>query len=298
MPPTAAVRPSSMRHHTFDHRRPDLTPYGFTCELWKGALMRRPDRHNEIELNLLSRGSLAYLLGGRRVTLREGHLGVFWAALPHQVIGSDGDPEYHVVTVPLAWFLQCRLPEGFVDGLLAGKFLSTSMGDRMVSEAMRCRQWIRDLGEGKGEPPEEFLLELRAWLLRIAKTMPAKGEGARGKLRRTESAATAGKAERMAGYIARHHQEHISVEDVAGHVGLHPNYAMTLFKGTFRTTLNEYLTHYRIAQAQRLLSTTDDKVVDVGLEAGFRTVSSFYEAFRKACGTSPSRFRKQQRGIR
>lgn len=286
-----------MRHHTFDHHRPDLTPYGFTCELWKGALMRRPDRHNEIELNLLSRGSLTYLLGGRRVTLREGHLGVFWAALPHQVIGSEGDPEYHVVTVPLAWFLQCRLPTGFVDRLLAGSFLTASVAERLGAETERCRQWIRDLGDGKSDPPEEFLLELQAWLVRISKVLPDRGGGG-GRGRRPQDAGAAGKAEQMAGYIARHHQEDIGVEDVAGHVGLHPNYAMTLFRRTFRTTLNGYLTHYRIAQAQRLLSTTDDKVVDVGFEAGFRTSSGFYEAFRKACGTSPSRFRRSQRGNR
>ena len=70
-----------MRLHTFNHARPDLAPYGFTCELWKAAVMRRPDRHDEIELNLLLRGSLTYLLGGVRVTLHEGRLGAFWAAM-------------------------------------------------------------------------------------------------------------------------------------------------------------------------------------------------------------------------
>ena len=72
--------------------------------------MRRPDRHNEIELNLLKNGSLTYLFGGERVTVPHGSLIAFWAAIPHQIIGYSGEPEYYVVTLPLAWFLQCRLP--------------------------------------------------------------------------------------------------------------------------------------------------------------------------------------------
>jgi AraC-like DNA-binding protein len=39
--------------------------------------------------------------------------------------------------------------------------------------------------------------------------------------------------------------------------------------------ISGYLTHYRIAQAQRLLATTDEKVIDVAMESGFRTRESF-----------------------
>jgi hypothetical protein len=66
----------------FDARRTEFSPYGFTCELWKPAKMPRPDRHNEVELNLLTSGSLTYLLGGRRTTIESGSLAIFWAAIP------------------------------------------------------------------------------------------------------------------------------------------------------------------------------------------------------------------------
>ena len=39
--------------------------------------MPRPDRHNEIEINLLTSGSLSYLLGGRRTTIEADRLAVF-----------------------------------------------------------------------------------------------------------------------------------------------------------------------------------------------------------------------------
>jgi AraC-like DNA-binding protein len=101
--------------------------------------------------------------------------------------------------------------------------------------------------------------------------------------------------EQLASYIARNYQEAILIEDAAKEVGLHPNYAMSLFKRTFNITLNEYLTQHRLSHAQRLLATTDNKIVDVALEAGYPTLSRFYEAFKKSCGCSPSDYRKEHR---
>jgi AraC-like DNA-binding protein len=278
---------------TFNHARPDLTPYGFTCELWKGALMCRPDRHNEIELNLMLRGVLTYLIGGQRVTLGEKSLGAFWAALPHQIIGSEGQPQYYVVTLPLAWFLQCQLPAPLVDRLLAGQFLRESVEPRLELDLALFGQWERDLPGPAAETSPAAKLELHARMLRFAANLPE--TPTRRNSRAVAGEAQATKAEQMASYIARHYREPLAAEDVAGHVRLHTNYAMTLFKQTFRTTLNDYLIHYRIAQAQRLLATTEEKVIDIAFDAGFRTSSRFYEAFRKACGCSPSRYRRAHR---
>lgn len=280
-----------MRLHTFNHARPDLAPYGFTCELWKAAVMRRPDRHDEIELNLLLRGSLSYLLGGVRVTLQEGRLGAFWAALPHQIIGSEKSPQYFVITLPLAWFLQCRLPSKLVNRLLGGQFLCDVRGRQFELDVALCRQWERDLEGRNGRASLVTTLELHARLLRLADTLPDTPAGCPAAHAVVGEAGTT-KAEQMASYIARHYQAPILVDDLAREVRLHSNYAMTLFKRTFHTTLNDYLTRYRIAMAQRLLVTTDATVIEVAMESGFRTMSRFYEAFHRACGCSPARYRK------
>jgi AraC family transcriptional regulator, melibiose operon regulatory protein len=285
-----------MRPHTFDHKRPDLAPYGFTCELWKAAVMGRPDRHDEIELNLLLRGSLTYLLGGARVALQQGRLGAFWAAMPHQIISSEKTPEYFVITLPLAWVLQCALPSKLVDRLLSGHFVTEPDSDRSRFEldVALCRQWERDLQGRNRQPSPATALELQARLLRFAAAVPER-TAARQPADVIRGATNALKAEQMASFIARHYREPLSIDDIAREIRLHPNYAMTLFKRTFHTTLNDYVTRYRIAQAQRLLATTDEKVIDVALESGFRTPSRFYEAFQRACGCPPSRYRKDHR---
>lgn len=277
--------------YTFNHTRRDLTPYGFTCELWKAVPMRRSDRHDEIELNLLLHGSLTYLLGGAHIKLQEGRLGAFWAALPHQIIESQKSSHYYVITLPLAWFLQCQLPPKLVESLLKGQFISDTNESRFELDQALCRQWQHDLEGRCSQPLPATALEIHGRLIRLAEALPG------APINRPPSPVILGqagitKAEQMASYIARHYQDALTVDDIARQVDLHPNYAMTLFRRMFQTTLNDYLNHYRIAHAQRLLVTTDEKVIDVAMNSGFRTSSRFYEAFQRDCGCSPSRYRK------
>src|SRR5204862_3730801 len=79
---------------SFDPNRPDFAPYGLTCVRWNPAPMRRPDHHNEVEINFLGTGWLTYLLGGRKVRFEAGRLSAFWAAIPHQIIDFGDETEY------------------------------------------------------------------------------------------------------------------------------------------------------------------------------------------------------------
>ena len=58
-------------------------------------------------------------------------------------------------------------------------------------------------------------------------------------------------------------------------------------------TIRDYLLQYRITHAQRLLLTTDDKVIDVALASGFSSQSSFYAAFVRQVKTTPQAFRRR-----
>src|SRR5438876_6885126 len=143
----------------FDPSRPDFAPYGLTCERWTPSLMRRPDRHNEVELNLLDSGTVTYLLGGRKVTVEAGRLAVFWAAIPHQIIDARGvKSAYFVATLPLAWFLQAKLPDRLVQPILHAEMVcdpkSAPRRDRHSFE-----EWFDDLRGRREERHRAATLE-------------------------------------------------------------------------------------------------------------------------------------------
>jgi AraC family transcriptional regulator, melibiose operon regulatory protein len=260
--------------------------------------MRRPDHHNEVELNLLESGWVTYLLGGRKVRIEAGQLSVFWAAIPHQIIEFGTTTEYYVATIPFAWFLQCKLPNTFVQQLLKGEVHSEPLRDKGRLDHDRFCQWESDLKDPREETKEIVMLELEARLLRLATSLPERS-ARNAKQRDRHLALTDGKlnkVEQMACIVAQRYTEQLAIDDISRAVGLHPNYAMNLFKKAFGTTLIDYLTHHRVSHAQRLLATTDDKIVDVAFSSGFNSISRFNEAFRRACGCSPReyRFRHEQ----
>jgi AraC-like DNA-binding protein len=254
--------------------------------------MPRADRHNELELNFVDAGALTYLLGGRRVTLRARRLSAFWAATPHQLLRSSDVTFYYVVTVPLAWVLGWGLPEPFVHELLAGRVVEEPDARAADFDLARLAQWHDDLAPGHGGGEEAVLLEVKARLLRLAASTLAAPRRAR--VQRVLS--SAGEAapthvERMAGFVAQRYREPIGLDEIAASVGLHPDYAATLFRKTFGVTPTRFVLQHRTMHAQRALVTSDAKILKIALDAGFGSLSRFNAAFKSFCGCSPREYR-------
>lgn len=66
---------------------------------------------------------------------------------------------------------------------------------------------------------------------------------------------------------------------------------MNLFKRAFGMSLGEFLTRTRLYHAQRLLATTNRKMLDIAFSCGFGSPSRFHTAFKAYCGHSPASYR-------
>ncbi|MBC8172203.1 MAG: helix-turn-helix domain-containing protein [Anaerolineae bacterium] len=254
----------------------------FGLQVWSGSVNtpHSPHRHNEIELNAIEAGSLTYLLAGQQILVSPGEIALFWGAIPHQVIHYAPNTQVHWGTIPLDHVLRWELPHTFLLALLAG----TMFRDRdPLYDARFFRQWQTDLSEGHATLA---LLEIKALFFRFTRLVQDK----------YRPAGTAeDRVNQMAWYMSQHFQEPITIAEIAAQIGLHPTYAMHLFKETFGMSLITYLTQQRIAHAQQLLIMTDGAVSDVALEAGFPNLSHFYTAFNRLCGMSPGKYRASLR---
>jgi AraC family transcriptional regulator, melibiose operon regulatory protein len=277
----------------FNPIRPDFSPYGYSCVRWTPTTMPRCDRHNEIELNYLESGKLVYLLGGRKVVVPAGRLTIFWAGISHQIVDFEGLTDYFVMTIPLAWFLQWRLPERFTQSILQGGTMSEPDKSLLALDRARFEQWCEDVQIASEDCRQISLLEVEARLRRLALSVPA---ALRFPSRRKSPAVLdqrhLSRAEEMACFIAQNYAQPLTAEMVGKHAGLHPNYAMALFQRTFGTTLINYVTQHRLSHAQRLLVTTKDLIVNIAFSSGFGSLSRFNEAFRLSFGCTPREYRK------
>ncbi|MER5202727.1 helix-turn-helix domain-containing protein [Streptomyces sp. NPDC002825] len=255
---------------------------------WSGrpTLMEAAHRHDDLEINFVSGGgSMLYLYGGELLEVAVGGLAVFWAAIPHQLVASRAT-RAHWLHVPFDRFLAWGLPQPLLARVLSGVPMIAPAARADASDPAKFTQWAADLAAGDDELHRIAMLEVQARVRRLALAADGdpvrRGVGAEPALRQAVS---------MARYIAHHFREPITVSDVAAAANVHPAYAMAQFRKVVRTTIGEYVKLYRLAEARRLLVTTDLPATQVAVAAGFGSVSRFYRVFTDACGTTPARFR-------
>jgi AraC family transcriptional regulator, melibiose operon regulatory protein len=257
----------------------------FGLASWRGEPTRFQSfhRHNEIELHFIERGRQEYLFGKGRVILEAGHFAVFWGAMPHQLVDAARGSRTHWLTVPLAWFLQWQLPAVLLRALLSGKVIVESA----THDLDLFNQWHDDLRSKNADRQKLVVLEAEARLRRLA--LRQNNPGVRG-----GSAANPhvmGRVEQMACFIAEHYTRTLRVAEIAAAAGLNADYAITLFRKTCGMSLIDYITQHRVTHAQRLLATTDMKILDVAFASGFGSASRFYAVFEEVCGASPRSYR-------
>lgn len=256
---------------------------------WEGHPEGMPTshRHNDLEMNLVERGEVTYFFGGRRILLQPGTLVLFWAITPHQLTQCTPVTQMYWLTLPLTWFLHCRWPEPFKRAVLNCDLVYDHAP--RPQDRLQSFQWQSDLGRGTLADRDIVLLEVEARLKRMAQQVGSPNQPP------PASPHDQSQAEKMAAFLAGSFLEPVTVEDAARAAGLHPNYAMRVFRRAYGQTIIEYLTQVRVAYAQTLLVTTDQKVVDIALRSGFGSVSQFYTAFQRVCGLTPRQYRASLR---
>ncbi|HEV8248321.1 MAG TPA: helix-turn-helix transcriptional regulator [Polyangiaceae bacterium] len=98
-------------------------------------------------------------------------------------------------------------------------------------------------------------------------------------------------------FTEEHCQEALTLESVAHHVGLSPNYFCKRFKATHGIGFSEYLRRARIQQAKQLLISSPVNIYRVSEDCGFASIPHFNRVFKTEVGITPSQYRTQM-GVR
>ncbi len=93
-------------------------------------------------------------------------------------------------------------------------------------------------------------------------------------------------------FIARNHMEPIAMARLAKLCGLSSTTFRRLFKSATNRSPLQYLNLYRLQIAGTLLRTTKKPVLQISLETGFPTLSSFNRAFQNVFHQAPRVYRK------
>ena len=94
-------------------------------------------------------------------------------------------------------------------------------------------------------------------------------------------------------YLECHYEQPLTLETVASHVHLHPNYLCSLFKKYTGETIFQHLHRIRIEKAAAMLQDSSVSVSDAADRSGFQSVSFFARKFKEIMGLAPGQYKKR-----
>lgn len=285
----------------FDYSSP-LTRQGnehkFGFRVHKPDVMPHSHWHGHIEVNFLFDCTAVYLMNGRAVTIPAGRMVLFWASIPHQLTSSSGDGYMVNIYIPLQAFQQWKLPSEFIGALLRGDVLVADTAH--LSDLELTRLWDIDLAQKNEALTAQVISEIRGRIRRMAlESYQCLGTDDKTPRKEQKNPVTGlSHIDTMLRYIADHYDQKVTISDVAAATGLHPNYAMKLFHRVMKISIKQYINRLRLLHAQALLVDTEQGVLTIAIEAGFGSISRFYDIFQQELKMTPQQYRDRTQKIR
>lgn len=278
----------------FDNASPLIMQGGehkFGFQVHQPEIMPNSHWHGHIEINYLFGCSADYLINGHKISVPEGKMIIFWASIPHQMTASAGDGYMVNIYIPLQAFQAWKFSPEFVSLLLRGEVLVSE--NLHPSDYEITKQWDQDLAKKNVALTAQVVAEIRCRIRRMSVENYSHYNLAEKNACKAFKSPVSGlfHIDTMLRYIAERYDQRITIDDVANATGLHPNYTMKLFNRVMKISIKQYINSLRLQHAQALLVDTNQGVLNIALEAGFGSISRFYDIFQRECKMTPQEFR-------
>lgn len=128
--------------------------------------------------------------------------------------------------------------------------------------------------------------DLSTLLNKVAAEVAAEGE------RPAETPQTS--VDKFRAFVQKNYMRDVSLEEVAEHLDLHPNYVCSLLKREIGMTFVRYLHQVRIERAKELLASRSAVPLEqVARQVGYENPRHFYKVFKQYVGQTPGSFRNE-----
>ena len=114
---------------------------------------------------------------------------------------------------------------------------------------------------------------------------------ARVKSRNDEAAAD--KVNTVVNYVMQHFSEDLSLDRIAGLVGMNASYFSRFFRRLTGNTFNEFVAQIRVSKACELLSTSEQQISHISYAVGYNNIANFNRRFRERKNVTPREYRRQ-----
>ncbi len=253
-------------------------------------LQRRAHRHDELELNLVTRGAATYLLGERRHDIRRGSLLWLFPEQDHVLINHT--PDFAMWIAVWTPELVQRICVSAWDAPLAQKIASPEDCVRRMGETDwgRLDGLLAQIAASGSENDEASARRERVnagltWLLLAAwdAHQAARASAPAGR--------TIHPAVEQAARLLRDETEPLPLEEIARRVGLSAGRLGRLFHGQTGQTIPAFRNRQRIERYLRLRRGGARSCLEAALAAGFGSYAQFHRVFKESEHCRPGDYR-------
>jgi AraC-like DNA-binding protein len=251
--------------------------------------------HEYLEIALCLEGTGEFVFGRRSVQVEPGDVFVVDNSQPHVALPRPCGTLRLLLVLFRPELIAAPGCRGFDSGYLAPFRWAAEHGrERIPSSTALAKDLtpiLRELAviNARRDPNDRHLLDanLRLALGVLLRDRPTgDGDGARGDAARREQIRP------VLSYVEQHPRERVTLDDVARVVHLSPSRVRHVFRDVSGVGFKEYTTRVRLAEAKRLLLSTDLSVADVASSVGYTNLHQFYTVFQRYCSMLPAEYRR------
>lgn len=253
--------------------------------------------HNEIEIIYVEEGSLLFNIDMQPIKITAGQCVFINSEQLHSAYSLDNKPSIHHAIVFDLNILNSSIYDycqnKYIDPLLNKSLsfplfleLNSICGNKALCEVLE----IIDIYHKKNLGWE---LGIKASLLKIIANLAQED-----KFLKDNTTLLIPKdykvqlIKKVLNYIHNNYKKKIYIDKLADQANMNPQYFCRFFKSVTGKTPVNYINHYRIEQAAKLLQTKDVKITEICFNVGFNNFSYFIKKFKEYKNYTPSHYKK------
>lgn len=253
--------------------------------------------HDYVEISYVYRGRAPQVVNGEQLTLAQNEVLLLDAACPHAV-GELGEGDIMLSIVISRPMLRHSLEQSLSPSNTVSQFLINALNDETdhrghvhfhTGSSRRVRRYMQEmLCERLGPTPASPQIVSRLFELLLVELMQSYESAL---LQTDAPALPSAQVAAAMGYIERHARD-CTLDDLARHLHLSPNYASALLKRQTGRTFMQLVQESRLARAAALLD-AGVTAEAAAREAGYANMSFFYKKFAERYGCTPAAYRQR-----
>jgi AraC-like DNA-binding protein/mannose-6-phosphate isomerase-like protein (cupin superfamily) len=254
--------------------------------------------HEEFEVLYVTEGNPIVLVGTTQYTLNEGEGFFINSGIPHSVQkGNSATSKIRSIV------FHPRIIGGGVDSIYWQKYIQPIISNPLLAEVYfdNSESWhnsaIHQIIKAwstctSDSPGYEFDVRtfLSSMIFCLSQNCPINIKRPSDKILKNNE-----RLKCMLLFIQQNYTNQISVSMIAESALISESECMRCFRSTMNTSPIKYLKHFRLEQASNLLSTSDNKIIDIGMACGFQDISYFIKSFKTLYDLTPSEFQKKNK---